>query len=273
MKRTREKFHVLPISTQRRFSLDAGRLGRGRHTIHGLIEVDVTDARHWLHQHEKKTDERLSFTGFIIKCIADAVSANKHVHAYKNWRNQLVIFEDVDVNTMIEIEIEGRKVPIPHILRAVDKRSFQEIHAEIRGTQASPARTSEAKFMRWFLYLPYPIRRIFYWFVMKFPQWFREYSSSILVTAVGMFGRGGGWGIPMPNFPLTITLGGIAEKPGVVNGRIEIREYLDITISFDHDVIDGAPAARFTKQLRDLIESGHGIENQHFPIPTSQAND
>ncbi len=259
MKRRREKYQVFPFPTMRRFSLDAGRLGRSRHTIHGLIEVDVTDARHWLRQHEIKTGERLSFTGFIIKCIADAVSSNEHVHAYKNWRNQLVIFEDVNVNTMIEIEIEGRKVPIPHILRAVDKRSFREIHDEIRATQTTPSRTSEAKFMRWFLYLPYPIRRVFYWFVMKFPQHFRDFSSSVLVTAVGMFGRGGGWGIPVANFPLTITLGGIVEKPGVINGRIEIREYLDLTISFDHDVIDGAPAARFAQQLRELIESGYGL--------------
>jgi pyruvate/2-oxoglutarate dehydrogenase complex dihydrolipoamide acyltransferase (E2) component len=259
MKRGQEKFQVFPFPTMRRFSLDAGRLGRNRHIIHGLIEVDVTNARRWLHQHETNTGERLSFTGFIIKCIAEAVSANKHVHAYKNWRNQLIIFEDVDVNTMIEIEVDGRKVPIPHILRAVDKRSFREIHDEIRSTQTTPSRTSEAKFMRWFLYLPYPIRRIFYWIVMKFPQRFRDFSSSILVTAVGMFGRGGGWGIPMANFPLSITLGGIVEKPGVINGRIEIREYLDLTISFDHDVIDGAPAARFTQQLRELIEGGFGL--------------
>jgi len=48
----------------------------------------------------------------------------------------------------------------------------------------------------------------------------------------------------MANFSLTVTLGGIVEKPGVVDGRIEIREYLCVTVSFDHDIIDGAPAAR-----------------------------
>ena len=59
--------------------------------------------------------------------------------------------------------------------------------------------------------------------------------------------------------PLTVTLGGIAEKPGVVDGRIEIREYLCVTVSFDHDIIDGAPAARFTRQFRELVESGYGL--------------
>ena len=41
-----------------------------------------------------------------------------------------------------------------------------------------------------------------------------------------------------------IALGGIATKPGIVEGRIQIREYLCITVSIDHDIIDGAPAAR-----------------------------
>jgi len=90
----------------------------------------------------------------------------------------------------------------------------------------------------------------------------------VLVSAVGMFGDGGGWGIPLPTFTLTVTLGGIAVKPGVVDGRIEIREYLDVTLSFDHDVIDGAPAARFTQRFKELIETGYGLIETH---PTQEA--
>jgi pyruvate/2-oxoglutarate dehydrogenase complex dihydrolipoamide acyltransferase (E2) component len=74
-----------------------------------------------------------------------------------------------------------------------------------------------------------------------------------------MFGEGGGWGIPLVSHTLSVTLGGIAEKPGVVEGRIEIREYLSLTVSFDHDIIDGAPAARFAERFKDLIESGYGL--------------
>jgi len=52
-------------------------------------------------------------------------------------------------------------------------------------------------------------------------------------------------------------VGGIGEKPGVVDGHIAIRDYLSLTISFDHEVIDGAPAVRFTERLKELIESGY----------------
>ena len=48
-------------------------------------------------------------------------------------------------------------------------------------------------------------------------------------------------------------------KPGVVDGHIAIREYLSLTISLNHDLIDGAPAARFTERLKDLIENGYGL--------------
>ena len=45
----------------------------------------------------------------------------------------------------------------------------------------------------------------------------------------------------------------------MVDGRIEIREYLCLTLSFDHDIIDGAPAARFTQRLKEIIENGYGL--------------
>jgi pyruvate/2-oxoglutarate dehydrogenase complex dihydrolipoamide acyltransferase (E2) component len=44
-----------------------------------------------------------------------------------------------------------------------------------------------------------------------------------------------------------------------VDGQIEIRERLSMTVSFDHDIIDGAPAARFTQRFKELIETGYGL--------------
>ncbi len=114
--------------------------------------------------------------------------------------------------------------------------------------------------MRWFLWLPWILRRPFYWFALRVPRLSREISTPVLVTAVGMFGRGPGWGIPMANFTLTVTLGGISEKPAVVNGEITPRELLDMTISIDHDVVDGAPAARFVGRFRQLIEASDGLD-------------
>jgi hypothetical protein len=56
-----------------------------------------------------------------------------------------------------------------------------------------------------------------------------------------------------------MTVGGIGMKPGIVDGQTAIRDFLGLTMSFDHDMIDGAPAARFSQRLKDLIESGYGL--------------
>lgn len=75
-----------------------------------------------------------------------------------------------------------------------------------------------------------------------------------------MFGGGGGWGIGLGAHTLSVAIGGIAEKPLAVDGGIEIREVVNLTLSFDHDIVDGAPAARFAKRLKERIEGGDGLE-------------
>src|SRR6185437_12160576 len=84
--------------------------------------------------------------------------------------------------------------------------------------------------------------------------------GTVGISAVGMFGNGAGWGIP-PATPTTLmlTVGGIGEKRAVVDGHVVVREYLSLTISVDHDIVDGAPAARFTRRLKELIEGGYGL--------------
>ena len=47
-----------------------------------------------------------------------------------------------------------------------------------------------------------------------------------------------------------------------MDGRIEVREYLNITVSADNDIIDGAPLARFSSRLVELIEIGHVLIEQ-----------
>ena len=56
------------------------------------------------------------------------------------------------------------------------------------------------------------------------------------------------------------TDGGWASET-VLDGRVASREYLSLTISVDHDLVDGAPATRFTQRLKELLESGYGLDD------------
>jgi pyruvate/2-oxoglutarate dehydrogenase complex dihydrolipoamide acyltransferase (E2) component len=109
--------------------------------------------------------------------------------------------------------------------------------------------------------LPSFVQQMLFWLGSKSPHLLTQNIGTVELNAIGMFGSRGGWGIHIPFHTLSIVVGGIVRKPGVVDERIEIRDYLDMTINFDHDMIDGAPAARFAQQLIDLIESGYGLDD------------
>ncbi|MBN1581305.1 MAG: 2-oxo acid dehydrogenase subunit E2 [Anaerolineae bacterium] len=239
--------------------VDGGRMGLKKHTVHGLVEFDITQAREAIRKHKAQTGETLSFSAFFLACLGKAIDMNKHMHAYRSWRNQLILFHEVDVNTLFEVEVDGKTTIRPHILRGVNKKTVQEIHEEIRTFQQEHKSSQESKFIEWFVLLPGSVRRLLLWVLFKHPQLIKEYYGTVLLTSIGMFGTGSGWGIPVPNHTLQLTLGGIAEKPGIVDGGIAVREYLSVTISFDHDIVDGAPAARFTQRLKELIESSYGL--------------
>ena len=71
-----------------------------------------------------------------------------------------------------------------------------------------------------------------------------------------MFGSGTGWGIPFISHSICLTVGGVGRKPGLArDGRIEVRDAVCLTISVDHDVVNGAPVARFISRFRDTVES------------------
>jgi pyruvate/2-oxoglutarate dehydrogenase complex dihydrolipoamide acyltransferase (E2) component len=71
-----------------------------------------------------------------------------------------------------------------------------------------------------------------------------------------MFAGGAGFGItPLTLMSLEVIVGGISQRPRVIDGQVTIRDVLDLTLAIDHNVVDGAPAARFGAELRALLEN------------------
>ena len=257
-----DHFDILPFPPERGIVVDAGYLGTGRHIAYGLVEVDVTRARELRRQLAERDGTRLSFTAFIAASLARAIASNPKVQAYRDWRGRLVVFRDVDVVTMIEAE-KGA-VAIPHIIRNANRRTVRDISDEIRSIQASPGKSEQkGALVALAPRIPRFLRLLFFRVVKKNPHWFKRLEGTVVVTSVGMFGRGGGWGIGfLPTHTLGLTVGGIARKPGVHDDRIEVREYLNLTLSFDHDIVDGAPAARFARKFIELIETATVLEEE-----------
>lgn len=254
-------FQLVPFQRERRTIVGALEVGARRHMVHALVELDVTEARRRIRGHQARTGEALSFTAFVVGCLARAIDADRRLHAYRDWRGRLVLFDDVDAVVMVEPE-KGR-VAIPHVVRAANRKTLRELHDELRRVQSRPAASEQRTgwLARVSGFLPGLVLRLFLRALGRSPHWLKRTSGTTVVSAVGMFGMGGGWGIGIvPLHTLALTLGGVARKPGVVGDRIEVRELLALTISVDHDIVDGAPAARFVHVLRGLVEGAHGLE-------------
>lgn len=255
-------FEVRPFPRERYDVVDALEVGVRRHMVHALLELDVTRARRLIRDHEALTGERLSFTAFVVATVARAIDADRRLHAYRDWRGRLVLFDEVDVVTLVEAEVDA--VAIPHVVRAANRRSLREIHDELRRIQAEPAASAQRSgaLARLSRVTPGFLRRLFFRILRRNPRWLKRNAGTTLVTAVGMFGVGAGWAVGIvPLHTLCLTVGGVTTKPGIVDGRVEAREVLALTASFDHDVVDGAPAARFARRLRELIEGAEVLRD------------
>jgi pyruvate/2-oxoglutarate dehydrogenase complex dihydrolipoamide acyltransferase (E2) component len=246
----------------RQVYIDTLNLGHRKHTVHGLFEADVTKVRNIIAGHKASTGETLSFTAFVLACLGQAIDANLHMHALRNWRGQLVLFEEVDVTTMFEVRSGDQRFPLAHVIRAVNKRPFRDIHDEIRSYQASRKRQPNPyeRLLPLYTLVPGPARRLVWKVLFRSPHVAKEYVGTTQLTAVGMFGEGGGWAITMPLYTLGVALGGIERRPAWIDGQLEPREYLSLTLSFDHDIVDGGPAARFAQHFKELLESGHSLQ-------------
>ncbi len=247
--------------------------GRKRHHIPILLEIDVTEARIAIRDRSAQTGVRISFTGWVVKCLAQAVSEHKYIHAVRKGNRKLVIFDDVDINIVVERtageKAAGETLPMPYIIRKANEKNVAEIHAEIRAAQRSPVATGEVQIAStraaWMTkigtMLPRFIRDLFFWQpLFRNPFRVKQMMGTVGVTSLGMAGQSGlSWGIPIGIHPLIVAVGAIAKRPGIVGEQIVIREYVGLTVLFDHDVTDGAPVARFIRRLQELMASGYGL--------------
>lgn len=245
---------VRGFPSNRRLVTAAMRAGRRRVPMYGLVEVDVTKANGLL----AAGRPRATLTAFIIASVARAAAAHPDVHAYRNWRGQLVTHHHVDVGTMVEIPTRQGLFAVPCTLRDADIRSVPDLTAELHHLKHEPSASSSA---RWaeragpvVTHIPGAVPAMYA--AMARSVTLRQRVGTVAVTAVGMFAGGGGFGLtPLTLMSLEVVVGGMSQRPRVADGQIQVRDVLDLTLIIDHNVVDGAPATRFSAELRDLIES------------------
>ena len=167
---------------------------------------------------------KASFNDIILKAVATALAQHPEVNAH--WLGDRIRYHNRVHLGMAVATDDGLIVPV---IFDADRMSLREI------SQASRDYAKRAR-----------ARKLT-------PE---EYTGSTFsVSNLGMFEIDQFTAIINPPEAAILAIGSIEEKPVVVDGAVQVRKRLRVTMSCDHRVIDGAIGAKFLQTLRRLIEN------------------
>ncbi len=166
---------------------------------------------------------KISFNDMIVK--ATALSLKQHPKVNSSWMGDF-IRENYHVNIGIAVAVdEGLLVPV---LRFADGLSL----SQISGTVKEFAKKAKDK-------------------KLQPADW---EGSTFTISNLGMFGIDSFTAIINPPDACILAVGGIAQEPVVKNGQIVPGNVMNVTLSCDHRVVDGATGAAFLQTLKSLLE-------------------
>jgi pyruvate/2-oxoglutarate dehydrogenase complex dihydrolipoamide acyltransferase (E2) component len=249
----------IPISFNRRAVIASATVTKEKNAIHCISEIDISLPRGIIKNHFDKTGEKLSFTAYIVTCLANVLKDHPNLNSFHKGRHQIIL-EDITVNLLIERDVKGEKFPQSVGIKKAQSKSYREIHAEIREAQGkNDSQTEILPGFAWLRFIPDFLLRSFIRIADRNIGMAKRYGK-VCVTAVGMFNKESVWFIPHGTATVLITVGGISEKVVKIDNEFVAREHLCVTASFDHNIVDGAPASRFMKQFADTVKNGKLIE-------------
>jgi len=251
-------YKSIPLSFNRRMIKASASVTRQKNAIHSFAEVDITEPRRIIQKHFEKTGEKLSLTAYIVTCLAQVIKQYPQFNAFIRKR-RLVLLDDLTISVLIEREFDGENVPEPVGLKQVQEKTFMQIQNEIRSSKKLNSKElGSLSKMGWIKYIPDFLLKTFVKIADRNIKMAKKYGK-VAVTAVGMFSKEPVWFIPHGPATVLLTVGSISKKVVEFEGQILSREHLCLTASFDHDIVDGAPAARFMNQLIETVKSGKFI--------------
>jgi pyruvate/2-oxoglutarate dehydrogenase complex dihydrolipoamide acyltransferase (E2) component len=251
-------YRSVPFTINRQMVAASTSVGREQSNIHAIIEVDISNPRQMMRVIRQSTGERPSLTAYITTCLAKTVSEYPTFNSFRKGRN-LIILDDVTISVLVEREIDGEIVPENLGIRAAQSKTYRQIREEIRAAQEHAGDSlGGLSGVTWLRFIPAFLFRRFVQIASKNISMMERYGA-VGVTAIGMFGNKNQavWLVPIVGgATVGVAVGGIVERPCINDGQLESHEHLCLTITFNHDIVDGAPAARFVKRFSELLMSG-----------------
>ncbi len=215
---------VIPISGMRKVIADnmMNSVQSMAHAYH-KVAVDMSEAK-LIRAAFKKAEKKVSFNDIIIMALGRALQEHPRMNA---WVEDGKITEKGSVNVGIAVAVDNGLI-VPTV-RDVQNMTIGEIHDE---SARLIAKTKAGGLKK------------------------EEYSgATFTVSNLGMFGIDEFTAIVNPPQVGILAVGSMTDTPVVRDGQIVIRPMMNLVLTYDHRVIDGAPAAQFLSRVKELLEN------------------
>jgi len=258
MKNERPQYSIEKVSFLRKAVIASASVTKKHNTIHAVTEMDVTIPRTLIKEYEGVNGLKLSFTGYLVACFSQTVLKHPDLNAFIAG-NRLVKLKSHTISVLVERKVDQENVPEPLVIAECERLTCLEITKIIREAQNRRDDSfGSLSASRWFTFVPGFLLKLFVQMADRNIQMGVKYGK-LAVTAMGMFSKEPVWFIPHGSPTVLMTIGSIVHRIIENEGRFENQEHLCLTVSFDHDLVDGAPAARFMNDLIGEIKSGNEI--------------
>lgn len=173
---------------------------------------------------EKQTGLKISFTDILIKAAGTAISRHPQINVSIEG-DEIVQHNEINIGLAVAVQ-DGLMVPViknvPAIGLAAVTKAAKDIGKRARENKLLPDQLKGSTFT----------------------------ISNLGMYAIDVF-------TPIINQPESAILGvgRIQDKPVAINNTIEIRPMMTLSLSFDHRAMDGAPAAAFLTELKQILEN------------------
>lgn len=253
-------YKKIPLSFGRQMVTVSASVTKEKNTIHFVTEVDITEPRKLMKDYFEKKGIKLSLTSYIACCLANVIKLYPDFNSFVKGK-KLIILEDLTISVLIEKEIQGERVPEPIGICNAQNKTFFDIQKEIRNAQEIQSKElGNLSNYSWIRFIPRFLLKLFIKTAEKNIKLAKKYGK-VCITAVGMYIKEAVWLIPHGSSTVLVSVGSINRKVVKIDNNFEERDHLCLTISFDHNIVDGAPGARFVNDFLKILKSGDLIKN------------
>ena len=262
-------YHTRKFSTTRKILSDYYHVAANMHRIQGLLELDITEAEKRIAELKEKEKYHVSYSGWVAACIAKAVSENIRFNSFRKGRSKIIVFDNIDISMMIEIKTkEGKRVPFNYVIREAEQKSVKEITDEIRAIQKKKIEESEqltrdsSSFTSLYMLFPKFIRRFVIKFLLSNPFYVKKTIGTVGITSLGEYVKDlSGYAIAFSDRTLNVAIGGMKEYAILEEGKIKSKKVLYVSFKVNHEIVDGAPVARFITRVAELMKNAYGLDD------------